>query len=437
MRKFQLPSNIKQIGSIDDGIRFYIEDYVVTFVNKLAESGGDRCAFLIGKYLLIDAQPVLFITGAIDCKHLSSDTDIPLPDEKSFDYASDIIAEYFDGFDIVGWARSQTGYGAFLNPFAAEFHKTKFSKEYQTMFVVDPVEHESVFYVWSSDKHELVESSGYFIYYDKNEAMQRYMASLKSAPILNIPFESSGKTEERSRRSLPRIEATDRTGHQKESAKARGGGEDGRRLVNMLVSLSAVLFVIAFIMGAGLIQSDGRITKLETDLTALRQMTDSLAGQWRQQGDLPVFAPEDNTSPLGLEPDASPGKNTLTTETPPLDEQTEGQESETQTETPTETITEAPTETPTETPTEAPTETPTEAPTEAPTEPISTEQAETEPLPPTQSNEPRTYEVQSGDSLNYISRMFYGTGSKVKDIMKANGLTDSDKIYIGMKLIIP
>jgi len=49
------------------------------------------------------------------------------------------------------------------------------------------------------------------------------------------------------------------------------------------------------------------------------------------------------------------------------------------------------------------------------------------------------YTVQSGDTMESISRRFYGSYSpeKINKIMQANNMTDPNKLGIGQKLIIP
>ena len=37
-----LPSNVKQMGSIEEGIRIYVEDYVYTYLYQYARSGGNK-----------------------------------------------------------------------------------------------------------------------------------------------------------------------------------------------------------------------------------------------------------------------------------------------------------------------------------------------------------------------------------------------------------
>jgi len=54
-------------------------------------------------------------------------------------------------------------------------------------------------------------------------------------------------------------------------------------------------------------------------------------------------------------------------------------------------------------------------------------------------DEPRTYTVQSGDTLWKISQEMYGDGSKYMKIFEANTdlLKDPDHIFPGQKLVIP
>ncbi len=51
----------------------------------------------------------------------------------------------------------------------------------------------------------------------------------------------------------------------------------------------------------------------------------------------------------------------------------------------------------------------------------------------------KEYEVQSGDTMEKIAKEFYGSYSpeKVNEIVKANNMSDANKLSIGQKLIIP
>lgn len=72
---------------------------------------------------------------------------------------------------------------------------------------------------------------------------------------------------------------------------------------------------------------------------------------------------------------------------------------------------------------------------EAPDEPS----ADTTTLAPPAGQEQaaRTYTVRKGDTLYSIARRFYGDQRRFKDLVKANNLTDPNKIFPGQVLKIP
>lgn len=55
----------------------------------------------------------------------------------------------------------------------------------------------------------------------------------------------------------------------------------------------------------------------------------------------------------------------------------------------------------------------------------------------TATAEKKTYTVESGDTLGYISRKFYGDNSGIEKIMEINNLADANRIYEGQALLIP
>ncbi len=58
---------------------------------------------------------------------------------------------------------------------------------------------------------------------------------------------------------------------------------------------------------------------------------------------------------------------------------------------------------------------------------------------PVRSQEPKTYTVQSGDSLSKIAKHFYGDANQWRQIFEANKDTikDPDMIHPGQELTIP
>ena len=47
------------------------------------------------------------------------------------------------------------------------------------------------------------------------------------------------------------------------------------------------------------------------------------------------------------------------------------------------------------------------------------------------------YTVQSGDNLSKVAKRFYGDASKYREIAKANGIDDPDKIQVCQNLSLP
>jgi LysM repeat protein len=76
----------------------------------------------------------------------------------------------------------------------------------------------------------------------------------------------------------------------------------------------------------------------------------------------------------------------------------------------------------------------TQAETETETQTVTPEETQAK---ETVAAEPQTYIVQSGDTLTGISRKFYGTNSKAKEIAELNQLENSDTILAGQKLLLP
>ncbi|MGB0257810.1 MAG: LysM peptidoglycan-binding domain-containing protein, partial [Coraliomargarita sp.] len=74
--------------------------------------------------------------------------------------------------------------------------------------------------------------------------------------------------------------------------------------------------------------------------------------------------------------------------------------------------------------------------------PTTTVTASATPVPPASpapESVPRSYTVQSGDSLSTISRKFYGTPSRWIDIYQANRdrLSSENALRVGQELRIP
>jgi len=404
-----LPTNVKQIGSIGEGMRIYVEDYVCTYLNQYAQAGGydERLALLVGRYLLIDGQAVLFINGAIQGRYTEERDGRLYFTDKSRTYSESILSEFFEGSEIVGWMQSQPGYGIFLNQQYATHHFKDFPKINQVMFVVDPLEGLNAFYSYNDDRSSLLENRGYFIYYEKNTSMHEYMlrnnaepaAKPKPAAFIETPkFEQADPTVESFYNLKESPEEIIRK-RQEQRAIKKATTKDNRRTLNLLVSMSAVLFIVCFILGAGLMQSHDRIESMEFQIfqlnTAYRNLNNQMAAN-------PVFAPAVAT-PVTASANEEEREDAIPAETVYEEAETGLEISG------------------------------------IPVHPPVNEQVAPSPPPPpvtAASIIPESYIIQSGDSLSAISMYFYGE-DRIDDILALNGLENADMIIAGRTILLP
>ena len=430
MSDFTLPTNIKQIGSIGDGLRIYVEDYVCTYLQAYAEAGGykERLAFLVGRHMNIDGQPILFISGAIAGEYAEEHEGILRFSQRSITLAEQALEAHFVGMEIVGWMQSQPSYGVYLNQHYAAYHRRQFHEPHQVMFVMDPMERTNAFYEQNPEALSpagMSEIRGYFIYYDKNTNMHEYMLAHKIEDytavsptfIERTPLEFADDAyplPEALPEGLPEARLETLTDALPEHIAAspgdpdfeahrqavrmerRGAAAEQRRATNLLGSLCAILFVVCFVMGVGLMRNQDRISRMELEM---RQLSTAYRNLFTQMGGLtPVFAGQDDTN-------ADDQVNAPPETTEPI-QTNEPQSANGDTDRP-------------------------------PTVPIN-------PLPGNNANDtallppvPPMYTIQPGDSLIAISRYFFGDENMVDSIMALNNIEDPDHIVAGRTLALP
>jgi LysM repeat protein len=385
MEHFELPANIKQIGSIGEGVRIYIEDTVCSYLYEYGASGGyqERVALLAGRYMVIDSQPILFISGAVQGRHTEVVNGLDVFTENSMEYAQDMLDKHFPSMKIAGWMISQPSYGVGLTSGVVDAHLETFKKKYQVLFVMDPIERTNAFYTYTKSGMALEEAKGYFIYYDKNDGMRGYIDEIREEGVPAQLTETRQTERLATADSLIRARAASRS-YQKDVMEQK-------RILNLLVGLSAVLFIVSFIMGAGLIQNQDRISSLERQVVLLsNSYTNASASESiGRDGTASAFAADSSEAPI------------IQTESPAFIEANGNailEEAQ---------ATEPPTPTPIPTPTPEPTP------------------------------KPSSYTVQSGDTLISISLKFYGTSGMVERIMEFNNITDPNLIVSGKSIQLP
>ncbi len=386
-----LPKNIKQMGNIDDDLKIYMEDYVFTYLQQYSKhsNGEERIAVLIGDSYTIDGNNVLFINGAVKGEHTIIEDGMVKLTKKSFDYINEQIDKYFKNSNIIGWFYSQPGFSDYINDGYINYHRENFSKENQVFFLSDPLENIGGFYRLYNNDFKAI--NGFIIYYEKNEAMSEYMLNNKTTNN-RIDEDNFKAKDERLINISRRKTSINKNIHSLNEYK---------KMSNIFGSLSAVLFLICFIMGAGLIQSDDKIAELEKRLVKLDNSYRYILSQIKDDNVQSVFA--QNSSKYS-EP-SSEQTSSLSTANTHTTQQTTVLTTETST---------------------------------VSTTKITDKTSETTSKSTSKSQQNlKKYEVKEGDSLELISKKFYGDRSKIEEIMSINGLDNPNTIYVGKTLLLP
>lgn len=283
---FTLPSKIRQMGAIEDGLKIYMEDYVYTYLYQYGKSAGgtEKLAALVGQHLIIDDQETLVICGAIQGKYAREEGGSLQFGDETWEYIGSQMEKYFKGMTLVGWVHCQPGFGSFLMAKDEEFHRVHFQETWQVLFVVDCLDKMDSFYIYQKEKAGLQQAKGYFIYYEKNEEMQEYMLDhhvgkrKEEGAKRPKPEEAKSDGERKRRRPTPeeRIDAAQEIRRVlQKRAKAAEAAQKSR--YTMLAAVSCVLCVACVFMGFGFMKGLERLQSVEMRLAAVQTSYTALA----------------------------------------------------------------------------------------------------------------------------------------------------------------
>lgn len=278
--EFEYPTNIKQIGSIDSHMKIYIEDYVHTYIYNYAKTKGnsEKLAILLGKHYIKDGVDVLVISAAIKTDKTQNNGFSLQLTEEAWEDIKIQADKYFPMLSYIGWVHIQPEMGIFLSERDEYYHKVFFKNNFNVFYAVDHKEDMDCFYIYNSTCAYLVPSKGYFIYYDKNEAMQDYMIENGFSKPKQDPFAE----EQEESNKIDRIDAAGRIRqvlNKKEDKK--------KHIKNMKYlafgSMTACIIAVMLVMGINLFNNIEKITLLENELEdiklAYENMKDSISSE--------------------------------------------------------------------------------------------------------------------------------------------------------------
>ncbi len=379
-----VPKNIRQIGNPEGEQKIYIEDYVISYINKIArpENIYSRGAILVGEAKSTKNGSAIFISGAIEAPNLELDMDETVFNNDVWTQIYDTIKNFFPDLEVVGWFLSRLGFSTQINEKIQKTHIDNFSGKDKVLYVVDSLEKEDAFYLY--DQGRLRKQTGYYIYYDRNENMQNYI-------------QSRSETEEK---ILNPIEAKDRevlTRVRNQVTKA-----ERRKKKNLMPQVVSFIFATGMLaIGITIMNNYDKMRKLEMKLEQLNLTMN----QGQQEENLTLNAGIHDSAYLETGENISPfteemkdtGENSMENSNIAV---MEGESENNLTES-NETVLET----------------------------------NSEEVIETMSQ--NYYYVEEGDTLLSISLKMYQSEAYVKDIKEANQLEDENYIKIGQKLILP
>lgn len=304
-KEFSMPARTKQMGSIENHRKIFVEDYVYTYLYQYGRSGGgkEKLAALIGKHYEVEGQDVLVISGAIQGKGTIQQNGVECFTEETWEYIGGQIETYFKGMSLVGWVHCQPGFGAFLMARDEAFHKEYFRENWQVLFVVDTMDKLDTFYIYNEDGTGLRQAKGYFVYYDKNREMQEYM--LENSMIR--PREGEGATRQAEREPAAQTEGEPRRRRRPSAEERMDAAKEIRQVLQkrertakqakkehdrVLAAVSGVLCVVCLCMGLAMLQSLDRLRMVESELVAMQSSYQTLAADFEGVKVQRVFAAE-------------------------------------------------------------------------------------------------------------------------------------------------
>ena len=396
-----LPKNIRQIGDAGSDKRVYIEDYVITFLEKTG------CAVLLGEVWQNENMKCLFADGAVE------------------------IAEGEPNDDM--WAKKMEEPEEEPDEKLFDLHREQFPGEDRLLFLYDSEENASVFL---TENTGIRKQSGYYIYYEKNEQMQSYMVKENEGQSVEAESKNQDGAIQNFRRRIAKKQQDAQNVEQEQKSKTP-------TMVRFLYGASMFLVLTILVIGATMVNNYNRMKDMEVTLqemalgsdgqssglskgTEKQKETDALAASAQAEGEIAKesaakeSAAKDETEKTWILKESSTESNTTTTGDSTDNMGTTGSTGTTGSSTATDGTGGAGTSDRQDSTTSGSSSANSRA---ASSSDVTKYQAE--------------YTVRDGDTLAIVCRMYYGNLDKLQEICDLNGITDPNTILPGQKIVLP
>lgn len=371
-QEWKLPKNVRQVGEGSGEKKIYVEDYVITYLNHLVEKEMPGKAILLGEVREMHQCSYIFAQGAVEVESFYMEENVR-------DEVREKIQKHFGNKQVVGWFWPSEESPFVMKKEILEIFEREFPGDNQILLVKDIQEEENT--VFLMEEGMAAEQPGYYIYYDKNAAMQEYMLAENAGKTVD----DQEKVKDDAIRNFRKIIKSKKIHLEKPDFKVAKAARFA----------SGFLAMTVLALGITVIYNYDRMKAVEKSLTRL---TGNVESQM-----------EYVTDDFG---DATPVMVHIEESATEKTENNSESEVETNGETTLDTETEEGSEV--------------------------AVANDTEETAGVSASAPRaSYLVKVGDTLADISKMYYGDLSMVSEICKLNGITDENTILPGQKILLP
>lgn len=416
----KLPKNIRQIGKTQGQTKIYVEDYVITFINQLAQISPmePKLAILLGYTVKKNDKDYVFIHGAIEASGVNIQEDHIGFTSGIWSRIYEDIKTYFGDAKVAGWFLTRPGKALKVTEKIRKIHVDNFPGENKALFVIDPLDSEEFFYIYKQG--ELVRQEGYYIYYERNEEMQNYMIEHKdqqeAEDVMNQVLIEEENEEERSQNVIPFMKSTRGKRLAQKIKKEKSGKSDYNKVIAGLTRMAS-LFLILVVAVAGVITVRRRNDEQwMSSLTAAEDNAQEGIDLDNISGDLDTASDNALNNGAGNGEDNAAGNAANNTAGNASDNingyNSDGTGSLVQNGSDTQGISDS-------------------------AQGTAQNSDDNSADIAVSANAGKTYLIQEGDTLASISRQFYNDYQHVEDICQLNNIEDADTIFPGMTIVLP
>lgn len=468
---FHVPRNIRQIGLAGGNVRIYIEDYVYTFLGRLADQKShskEVCGIAVftGETKWDSGITYIFIRGALIVEDMEVTAEHIEFSEKIWEKIQENQIKYFPDQEVTGWFFSRPQMYLEAGELLTQVHLRHFGGE-KVLMLMEPTEREDAFFLYENGA--MAKQRGYYIYYEKNPQMQEYMIEKKQ----ELTREETEKVEDEAVISFRKIirnkkvEKTGKTGKTEEEPQkemehtsvfsyaataclifallAVGNGfyQNYKKIQDRSIESSATVISDKSTKTIGSAQTDGGTQIDESVQTVENAQVDESAenGESKIQNTAGVFSEEDAEYDKSEKNEDESNKNDNNeriesiqeidtnaqnnSENSAVQETTEQEENET-----TEAQQKGTEQTEEETAVQE-----TDSIDGFPQEADARKEKKSESV--SSDGVYETYVIKPGDTLYQISISHYGNMDEISEICRLNNLTENQVIYPGETIILP